>query len=480
MTRRGMTLIEMMVAMTATLLLMGAIAQVFSVFGSAVSDSRAVIETDTRMRAVAWRLRSDLNGVTAPTLPPVRPDMDSGYFEIVEGPSTDTKLFYDALNGVSLGSPQDQTSASPIAGTSSDDRLLGDTDDVLLFTTRNNDVPFLGKFGSGKYESPVAEVAWFLRPTRINGAPATTNPVTYTLYRRQLLVVGYVGAGPFASARNMVDSATLTGTGTPWQNFMTSYDISARGAAVAGGMTFLPNTLADLTRRESRFMHNTAGVTNGSGFPYKFPATYQNVSAPTGLTLTGTPREGEDVVLTNVLAFDVRVFDPTAVVQANGSTVLVPGDPGFVAGTSVGTGAYVDLGNDEFTTGPALLKPRFASFGDARSSLQAMAASKPRPYDTWSTHYETDGRDQDGDGIIDQGSNGLDDNGDGVVDNGDTDLNRDGAFPSRPDPSGELGELEVAPPYPFPLRGVEVRIRCYEPTSRQVRQITVRHSFVPN
>jgi len=30
-----------------------------------------------------------------------------------------------------------------------------------------------------------------------------------------------------------------------------------------------------------------------------------------------------------------------------------------------------------------------------------------------------------------------------------------------------------------PLRGIEVRIRCYEPTSRQVRQMTVRHSFIP-
>ena len=43
MTRRGMTLVEMLVAMTATLLLMGVIAQVFSVFGSAISDSRSVI-----------------------------------------------------------------------------------------------------------------------------------------------------------------------------------------------------------------------------------------------------------------------------------------------------------------------------------------------------------------------------------------------------------------------------------------------------
>ena len=476
MTRRGMTLIEMMVAMTATLLLMGAIAQIFSVFGSAVSDSRAVIELDARMRAVAWRLRNDLSGATAPTLPPLRPDADVGYFEVIEGPSTDTKLFYDPWTGPRL-SALAQTRATPAPGTNGDDRILGDTDDLLLFTTRSSDTPFLGKFQTGKYESPVAEVAWFLRPTRINGSPATANPATYTLYRRQLLVVGYVGAGPFASSQNMIDTSMLSGTGTPWQNFMSLYDISARGGLIPGGFNFMPNTLTDLTRRESRFMHNIAGITNGAGYPYKVSGTFQSDPAPTGLTFAGTPREGEDVVLSNVIAFDVRVFDPTAAVQVATNTVVVPGDPGFVAGSSVGNGAYVDLGNGDNTTGPSGLRPRFASLGDGRSSLNGTIA-KPRTWDTWSTHYESDGIDQDNRYGIDQGSNGLDDNGDGVVDNGDVDLNADGVLPVFPDPTGELGELEAPPPYPFPLRGIEVRLRCYEATSRQVRQITIRHSFV--
>ena len=44
----------------------------------------------------------------------------------------------------------------------------------------------------------------------------------------------------------------------------------------------------------------------------------------------------------------------------------------------------------------------------------------------------------------------------------------------------ESSEQETSPPYPYPLRGVEVRIRVYEPRSRQVRQVTVRHTFVPH
>jgi hypothetical protein len=63
----------------------------------------------------------------------------------------------------------------------------------------------------------------------------------------------------------------------------------------------------------------------------------------------------------------------------------------------------------------------------------------------------------DGDSLIDEGTNGLDDNNDGIPD----------------DPA----ERETSPPYPVPLRGIEVRIRCIEPTTKEIRQITIRHAF---
>jgi prepilin-type N-terminal cleavage/methylation domain-containing protein len=486
MTRRGMTLVEMMVAVTATLVLMAAIAQIFAVFGTAVSDSRSVIELDSRMRAVAWRLRNDLGGATAPTLPPLSPIQDVGYFEIIEGPSSDTALYYDAQQANGAFNPaflKSGTTAGPQA--TSDDRILGDTDDVLLFTTRNTKTPFLGRYLSGtspitrgKYESPIAEVAWFLRPARIGSAAATANPVTYTLHRRQLLVVGYVGASPFSGSRNLVDSTMVGGRWATWDSFYEDFDLSVRAARNTGSglITYLPNTLSDLTRRESRFMHNVNGDTTGSDHPYRFPAgSFQDQPAPAGLTFAGTSREGDDVVLTNVIGFDVRVFDPTAEVRADGSTLLTPGDPGFTSGTSVGQGCYVDLGNNMPAGGTA----RFSGPGDSRSGVRPAGGgttwlSRARTWDTWSTHYETDGIDQDNQYGIDQGSNGLDDNQDGLVDNGDFDANGDGVIAVA-----ERGEMEAPPPYPWPLRGIEVRLRCYEPSSRQVRQVTIRHSFVP-
>lgn len=473
MSRRGMTLVEMMVATAATLLLMGAIAQIFSVFGTAVSDSRSVIDLDGRMRSVAWRLRSDLDGVTAVTNPPRNPESDEGYFEVIEGPNSEQYIFVDPVTNTTYSSGFDKW-GSAAGPSSSDDRILGDTDDVLLFTTRNVETEFLGKFNAARIESPLAEVAWFLRPTS-----ATANPTTFTLYRRQLLVVGYVGAAPFINTPGIPPN-TLAAASYSWTTLYDAFDLSMR----LSGMSFFPNTLGDLTRRESRFMHNQSGIFNGSGFPYRFVGpgvAHQSLTPPAGLTFDVTnssTRESEDVILTNVIAFDVRVFDPAAPVGVNPSSraATIPGDPGFIPANVQANGCYVDLGNGVATglTTPSAIVPRFASNGMPKSQL-AGSLTTPRVWDSWSTHYETNGFDEDkalGDTFgVDQGANGLDDEPNGLVDEPPIDRNRDGVFEVP-------GELETSPPYPFPLRGVEVRIRCYEPSSRQVRQMTVRQTLV--
>ena len=80
--RRGMTLVEMLVATAITLILMAAVAQVFAAFSGAMSNGRSILETDSRLRNVARRLRDDLNGATTQMLPPRTPDQGEGYFEI--------------------------------------------------------------------------------------------------------------------------------------------------------------------------------------------------------------------------------------------------------------------------------------------------------------------------------------------------------------------------------------------------------------
>jgi type II secretory pathway pseudopilin PulG len=408
-TRRGMTLVEMLIATTMTLIIMGIVAQLFGVLGNTVNSSRSTMEVSSRLRAVANKLRQDLAGVTVQTLPPVAADGDAGYLEIIEGAATDT----------SLGTNQ----------------IIGDCDDVLMFTTRAPEQPFLGVYaGSSSIESPLAEVAWFCLPSGV-----TTNGLTlYTLYRRQLLVMSYVGVTPFLGTNSI--TANL-----PAEH--ASYDLSLR----QDGTLVRPNSLGDLTKRENRFMHFLSGTVSAAYFPYK--ATIANLTA--NGRLAGA-RTGEDIVLSNVLAFDVRVFDPAAVIRSALTVAVTPGDPGYGAGSSPNptpTGAYVDLGSGVTTT--ALM-----GSADARSKLRPPTANDPRVYDTWSTHYEVNGIDEDDDGIADEGTDGVDNNNDGVID--------------------DLAERETSPPYPVALRGLEIRIRVYEPSSRQVRQVTVRHTFVPH
>ena len=400
MNRRGMTLTEMLVATTMTLCIMGVVVQLFGMVGNGVSASRASLRMSSELRSVAHALRTDLNGITVETVPPVKVGSDSGYLEIIEGSETDT----------SLGLTQ----------------LTGDIDDVLMFTTQSLGKPFVGKLGTAgpSIESPYAEVAWFCRSTSRTVGGSTL----YNLHRRQLLAMDYVGAGDFHIEPPAVTNSM---SGNLVSDF-TDYDLSLRQV---GGDVF-PNGLSDLTKRENRFLH-------GASFPF----VVDDLSNSSDSALSGS-RIGEDIMLSNVLAFDVRVFDPDASVRDSGSGVaLIPGDPGYSTSLSILTsGAYIDMG----VTGAG----KFASMHTG-SQLSTLST-----YDTWSDHYEFNGIDEDSRYGVDQKNNMIDDDSNGIID--------------------DANELETSPPYPVPLRGLEVRVRIYDTSTRQVRQMTVRHTFVPH
>ncbi|MEI7781612.1 MAG: hypothetical protein WCJ18_06765, partial [Planctomycetota bacterium] len=389
------------------LMVMGSVAALFGIFSRASTNSQAIVDMASRMRTTANRLRQDLAGLTAPLTPALSPESNAGYFELIEGPWT------DSIDG--------SGNAITAASTTS---ILADTDDALLFTTRSSAGPFEGNYNGNQVESSTAEVAWFCRPS-------ATQPVAglqlQTLYRRQLLVVGYVGASPFFVAGSGTNNQ-VTGTLPAIYN---TYDISLRSDPTVSG-ALVPNTLGDLTRRENRFFHGTSGTT-------AFPST------TTGLTFDGTTREGEDVVLTNVIGFDVRVFDPDAQPMTTGGTIVYPNEQGYTAPTAGSfSGCMLDLGR----------------CSAAITTLSGSASAKSRltaTYDTWNTAYESNGINDDSDTLIDEGTNGIDDDGDNLVD--------------------EPDEDETAPPYAKPLQSIEIRIRCYDPTSRGIRQVTVRQTF---
>ncbi len=191
------------------------------------------------------------------------------------------------------------------------------------------------------------------------------------------------------------------------------------------------------------------------------PATGAHNSYYTPGSPTAGQRIAEDVILTNVIGFDVKAWDPTY----NGSV-----------------GAYVDLGYNSVAYNFAWDDPNqslsdkwiagtFGHLGHPKSQLNPATSNGPRVYDTWSTHYESVGT-VVGDTRAGRAINGFDD-----------------TIPAAelppgytsPNPNGVVDdalELITSPPYPIPLRGIQVKIRVFEPDSRQIREVTVVQDFL--
>jgi hypothetical protein len=236
---------------------------------------------------------------------------------------------------------------------------------------------------------------------------------------------------------------TITASWT-LEDFQLKYDLSAH---VSGSQIVL-NTMNDLTDRKNRYRHNyTTDPANGYGYPHAV--------LPIIPFQSGNIRFGEDVVLRNVLAFDVRAFDPLAPLRSVNNIAVGPGDPGWTpGGTQLPgtqyTGAFVDLAYNASGSTPTEGHSHFS---------QVAAGTIGNVWDTWPALYESDGLDQDGDSLTDEGLNGFDDDNANGVD--------------------DIGERETQPPYSRALRGIQVTFRMYEPDSRQTRQVTLVQNFVP-
>lgn len=532
---RGYTIVELLTATVLTLMLMAALVNIFGMLGRSINDSRATLEMTSRLRAAKNVLQIDLKGLTVVMSPPRHPKEGEGYFEAIEG-------------NVGPVIPPFVIAVDSESGLN--DTTVGDYDDILLFTTRSRGGPFTGRNQDGTIRSYEAEVAWFVRGR--------------TLYRRVLLVAPQLMSSLDGDNDGVVDSDDLVDTSGGTHSFHEWYDLSARPQAATFGSDagWVLNTLGDLTKRENRFahrLHPTLDVfpfdvrrwgqlqlptlrecsdplwmtwTDLTPFPpvadwavpawasyppptdppidlWLNPHPWSNVDPTTG-TWTAYPngsRIAEDVILTNVIGFDVKVWDPSAPVfrgvSDNGtptnladdirvpSVLVTPGDPGYplalahfweemakapasrvVAYLPVGStngflsgarwGAYVDMNYSAYPAAmygvPIGWNSTFSGRGQtAKSGLAGI-------YDTWSYHYEHDGVDQFSDGVVDVATDGFDNNSVGTTGYGIVD-----------DPT----ELETVPPYPVPLRGIQIKIRTFEPDSRQVREVTVRADFAP-
>jgi prepilin-type N-terminal cleavage/methylation domain-containing protein len=121
--RRGFTLIEVLVATVVTLLMMVSLAQVFKLMGDSMKQGRAALELNSRLRNVAYRIQLDLNNCTVTPKPGSEAVSGAGYFKAYDGPLTDYSygMISAAFN------------------------RFGDVDDILMFTARAGDDWFVGK-----------------------------------------------------------------------------------------------------------------------------------------------------------------------------------------------------------------------------------------------------------------------------------------------------------------------------------------------
>ena len=626
--RTGLTLVEMLVATTVTVILVGALVQMFRVIGDNISMGRAIVELSTELRDVSKRLQRDLDGLTVPARPLPETSSSVGYLEIFEGPGRDIDPTPVA---VAAGAP-------PILTQS----MFGDYDDVLMLTSSTASEPFFGEHVAlvnvndrfqrviRTVESKKAEIAWWTRvidpPPFGNLNYVVDNNDRLALHRRELLVrpdlnfyqpeldehiIAWFGNLPAEGG-----SSNTLEIGRELLDFLSHCDISVRireKVAVTGPnrvVYAVANSLEDLTQRENRFAHFPVLLFNPTVTPPASPFIWASASGnlqdypfelarePSLLShgtnhasqlrslttldrlvqgfelvavtmatgsvwqwqQTGT-QTGEDTILANLLAFDLRVFDPGAPLVATGkgadgqwgiagndddgngilddvteanaggsddnATTLVPGDARYVnvvlglgpftttlPTDFVGRGAYVDL--NYMQEGSALNPARRSFTNPTRQSFfSGVPAFRDLPpatggtpngifdgtpefflggiaqafYDTGSFRYEQNnfnedlvinGVDDDGDtqvdetdegavlglvttpamlSIFDQGSNGLDDDGLHGID--------------------DVGERETSSPYPFPLRGAQITVRAVEPSTRQVRQMTVIANLKP-
>lgn len=605
-TQRGITLVEMLISMAVTLVMMAAVVNLFANIGTGVRNRRASMELGSQLRSARARLFKDLAGATCPVRPKLpSDDHDDGYFEIIEGQYSDKNpsalvqsINIDQVDG--NNNPIGLQHATSLVPRDNSGRLvqwvdddgdgivdngseqnsvrstgsaLGDYDDILALTVRSESEPFKGRMlvwedpdGPGgqpiqwvrrTIESDLAEVIWYAVENPADGSNG--EPGMRTVYRRVLLIA------PWVSELPPERSSTEPGKVIPAsRTYYQLSDISMRrefldpSNPATSDILRVPNTLADLSKRENRFGHfsgqgsfphqiNIRAIrnrpsTDRNNFPEFTPLDPSSVLIPFGLPFEwdqvepfvlqdddtsipqfppgtsdlGEDRKGEDVMLNDVLAFDLRVYDPEApIIDFNGTAagnVLEPSaagwrhNPDLTAPTLqhpiVGLGAFVDLGYwrkyVEYATILGVPLPTQDSNGDSipdnnnpslfseapnpRSGI-VLNAVDPEIYDTWPYHYETDGINQDEDFIdlgltpnIDEGTNGLDDPepslfGDPLHVNLPQDVPINGV--------DDVSEREAPPPYDHPLRAMQAKIRVYDRESRQIREATVTRNFVP-
>ncbi len=383
---RGLTLIEVMIATTLTLLLMLALAQGFKTLSETVSAGRSKLTLSDQLRGISTLLRSDLEGLTVDSSNPQSSLAGNGYFKYYDGPLADFSA--TLFNYVPTGTVEQRLSAN----------RWGDIDDIVMFTCKakegewfrgkvpkalllvsnmNKGIPIPSMSASDWNEawatdvsiaSQFAEIAWFMRPLQESDQSATASVAQrYPINIQELQQSGYgippetsvsdltPGAGdgmpdrlalcrrvllirPDLDISESADSSLafsgrdpqlimkpLTPGGTvPSFRYMMRFpyqrcDLSVRPVtndfvAASGGLTVQCNSLYDLQRPENRFSH------------YTIPLTPLGLGAGTSMPLLALTSEAGSTG--NYLSLTNQAFGFLS--PASPATPVRPADRGFI------------------------------------------------------------------------------------------------------------------------------------------------------
>ncbi len=123
--RSALTLIEVMIATTITLLMMLALAQGFKTLSQTISEGRSMLTLSDQLRGLSALLRSDLEGCTTTSDTPQSVLAAAGYFKYYDGPISDaTATLFNHLPAPTT--VENRLSAS----------RWGDIDDILMCTVK--------------------------------------------------------------------------------------------------------------------------------------------------------------------------------------------------------------------------------------------------------------------------------------------------------------------------------------------------------
>ncbi|MGN1200318.1 MAG: PilW family protein [Thermoguttaceae bacterium] len=324
--RLGFTLVEILTSVTLSLMLMYAVARIFTRVGGTMNETTSIMSMSSQLRNAKDTLTADLEGVTCPIAPPRNSNLNDGYLCYVEGMGAPINRLYADFGGPRAFSTQCTAldteryldhglNANAMDGLDVEnylacDNTVGDMDDILSFTTRapegslfkaryiepiRNDSGVITGAQIGIYETEYAEVVWFLRGT--------------TLYRRVLPII------PDSVLQDSLNSLTAQGiddegNAVNWRvaqalgisdperlqkgmGFYRYYDVSVH---MGNNGWPVANTLGDLTNRANRYgvwlpiagKDPTFGTDPNGNPSYGFPGAYPG--NPNDVNYTGADR----------------------------------------------------------------------------------------------------------------------------------------------------------------------------------------------